>query len=91
MRRNADVICEHKSDGTIIPLRFRVMDEDGEYQTFNVKGFRQVPVIIKNNEVQGKFIAANTDVFECMIEVFGMKKKIQLMFSWGTKNWTVDY
>lgn len=25
----ADVICQHKADGTIIPLRIRIKDEDG--------------------------------------------------------------
>ena len=28
-----DVICEHKSDGSIIPLRFKILDEDGAYTT----------------------------------------------------------
>lgn len=31
-----DVICQHKTDGTIIPLRIRVKDEDGIYQEFNL-------------------------------------------------------
>ena len=26
-----DVICEHKADGSVIPLKFRFMNEDGEY------------------------------------------------------------
>ena len=25
-----DVICQHKADGSIIPLRLRFMNEDGE-------------------------------------------------------------
>ena len=29
-----DVICEHKSDGTVIPLRFRLMNEDGAYEAY---------------------------------------------------------
>lgn len=32
MRRSADVICQHKKDGTIIPLKLRIEDEDGELQ-----------------------------------------------------------
>ncbi len=26
----ADVICQHKTDGSIIPLKIRITDEDGE-------------------------------------------------------------
>ncbi len=35
-----DVICEHKSDGSVIPLRFQIVDEDGVYQRFTVKGYK---------------------------------------------------
>lgn len=33
----ADVICQHKIDGSIIPLKIRITDEDGEYQVYNIK------------------------------------------------------
>jgi len=36
----ADVICQHKTDGTIIPLKIRIADEDGEYQIFNIKSYK---------------------------------------------------
>ena len=28
-----DVICEHKHDGTIIPIKFRLMNEDGLWES----------------------------------------------------------
>ena len=36
----ADVICQHKTDGTIIPLKIRIAGEDGEYQIFNIKSYK---------------------------------------------------
>ena len=29
-QQSLDVICQHKKDGTIIPLKIRLQDEDGE-------------------------------------------------------------
>ncbi|WP_026658191.1 hypothetical protein [Butyrivibrio sp. AC2005] len=45
MRRiidEVDVICQHKADGSIIPMRIRFMNEDGQYETYTVRGFREV-------------------------------------------------
>lgn len=36
----ADVICQHKTDGTIIPLKIRIAGEDGEYQIFKIKSYK---------------------------------------------------
>ena len=38
----ADVICQHKTDGTIIPLKIRITDEAGEYQVYNIKSYKDV-------------------------------------------------
>ena len=32
-QKSLDVICQFKKDGTIIPLKIRLQDEDGEYQS----------------------------------------------------------
>lgn len=37
-----DFICQHKTDGSIIPLRIRLRDEDGEPQEYTVRGYRDV-------------------------------------------------
>ena len=36
-----DVICQHSQDGTIVPLKIRVRDDDGEYQAYMIQGFRE--------------------------------------------------
>ena len=38
----ADVICQHKIDGSIIPLKIRILDEDGEYQVYNIRSYKDV-------------------------------------------------
>ena len=39
---NVDVICEHKADGSIIPMRFRLSNEDGVYEAYTIKCYRQL-------------------------------------------------
>jgi len=36
-----DVICRHNADGTIVLLRLRFMNEDGEYETYTIKRCRE--------------------------------------------------
>lgn len=37
-----DLICQHSMDGSVIPIKMRVRDEDGELQVFTVKSFRDM-------------------------------------------------
>ena len=37
-----DVICEHKADGSLIPMRFRLVNDDGVYEAYTIKGYRQL-------------------------------------------------
>ena len=46
----ADVICQHKTDGTIIPLKIRITDEDGEYQVYNIKSYKDVEKTVEAME-----------------------------------------
>ncbi len=34
---DVDVICEMKPSGDVIPMKFRIQNEDGEYETYIVK------------------------------------------------------
>ena len=37
-----DVICEHTADGSIIPLKLRVKDDNGEYQSYRIDSNRDL-------------------------------------------------
>ena len=39
-RQKIDVICQHTKEGDIIPLRIRLVDEDGMLQTYNIKSYK---------------------------------------------------
>ena len=49
-REPIDVICQHSQDGTIVPLKIRVRDDDGEYQAYMIQGFRRQDVVKGSGE-----------------------------------------
>lgn len=90
MRRKADVICQHTRDSRIIPLKIRVMDEDGELQTYSVKGYRTLnaggDVIMPN----GVYVSGSIRYFECKLNVFGREKIVTLTYHFRENLWYVD-
>lgn len=83
MRRiidEVDVICDHKADGSIIPLRIRFMNDDGEYETFTIKGYRQAEKKGTHTTEDGIYVSDSTFIFECLIIAAGMKRMIRLYY-----------
>jgi len=60
-----DLICQHTTEGKIIPLKIRLKDEDGEQQEFTVRGYREA----------SEFPMLN---YECVIVVRDTKKTIKI-------------
>ena len=88
---NVDVICEHKSDGTIIPMRFQIVDEDGAYQRFTIKGYRE-------NEIEGAYttkdcvyVTKETKMYECKIDVLGYKKFVRRYCCTRNMQWKLGF
>ncbi len=82
-----DVICQHSRDGTIIPLRIRVKDEDGANQEYTIKGFRDVTEDGIREMPDGVYVTGETSVFECNILSFGAKRTIRLYYKPMDKVW----
>lgn len=76
----ADVICQHKIDGSIIPLKIRITDEDGEYQVYNIKSYKDVSNRTAYTMPNGTSVTPANHLwkFECKISVFNTLKRIQL-------------
>ncbi|WP_408072637.1 hypothetical protein [Butyrivibrio sp. JL13D10] len=75
-----DVICEHKADGSIIPLRLRFMNEDGEYETYTVKGYRPAEKKGTHTTEDGIYVGDSTFIFECLIIVAGIKRVFRVYY-----------
>ena len=89
----ADVICQHKTDGTIIPLKIRITDEDGEYQVYNIKSYKDVSNRTAYTMPNGTSVTPANHLwkFECKISVFNTLKRIQLFYNANENSWKVFY
>ena len=76
--RPIDLICCHAIDGGITPLRIRVKDEDGQYQAYAVREYRDLSHQGTRFMPDGVYVSDNTLIFECKILVFGREKKVRL-------------
>lgn len=85
-----DVICQHKTDGTIIPIRIRIKDEDGIFQEFNIIGYKDLTHVgsyAMPNSVS--VISNHLHVFECKITVFNQQRILKLFYNAYDCRWRI--
>lgn len=86
-RTKIDVICQHSADGTIIPLRIRFPDENGERQTFNIQGYRDLSHQGARTMPDGVYVSNETLIFECKIIVHNQQRIINLYYEPRSLKW----
>ena len=80
-----DVICQHSKDGTIIPLRVRLVTEDGEYETFTITGYRR----LENDPALGS--ANRTFIsFSCKVQAHERERRFKLSYNTYQMLWYID-
>ena len=91
MRMKAEVISQNTMDGKLIPIKFRLYDEDGELQTFSIKGYKNLNAIgnyIMPNEVS---VTSHMRYFKCKIHVLGVEKLVDLTYNFNEQMWYVNF
>ena len=84
-----DVICEHKSDGTVIPLRFRLVNEDGAYEAYTIKGYREI--LKKGCYTTPDGVTVSRDkIFECRVLILDIYRTVRLYFNTATCDWKLS-
>ncbi len=73
-----DLIVCHNSDGSIQPLRLRLQDEDGQYQAFSIKEYRELSHQGARTMPDGVSVSDKTLIFECKILVWGTERIVRL-------------
>ena len=76
--RAIDVICNFTKEGEIIPLRIRVIDEDGMPQVFTIKEYKDCSHHGARTMPDGVYVDDRTLIFECRIVVFDRLRMIRL-------------
>lgn len=76
-----DVICQHTAGGDVIPLKIRIQDEDGAFQVYRVRSYRDVTDMSRPGK-EGEILARNHMwCFECKISVFRRERRIKLRYN----------
>ena len=91
MRVKADVIAQHTTKNEIIPLRIRIIDEDGAYQTYSVKGYRRLNATGKVTLPNEVTVSSHMRYFQCKINVFGKEKIVDFFYNLYQQDWFVDF
>ena len=82
-----DVICQFNRDGGIIPLRVRIVEDDGEYHSYTIQSYRDMSYRGAYTTSGGVFVCNDILLFECNIEVLGAKRMIQLYYEKNNMVW----
>lgn len=84
-----DVICQHTREGNMIPIKVRIQDEEGEYQTYVVKGYKDLSH--KGSYTMPNGVAATSSIFpfDCKINVFDSEKIIHLYYNSHEHIWRI--
>lgn len=75
-----DFICQHCADGSIIPIKFRIKDEEGEFKDFKINGYKDTS-------------DTSLTKFECSIAVNNVIKKVTIYNPTYAKDnvWRIKY
>ncbi|MBQ1171495.1 MAG: hypothetical protein IIX48_02700 [Lachnospiraceae bacterium] len=89
--RSIDVICQNCRDGSIIPLKLRITDEDGEIQQYQIKGYRDITGRHSYQLPNGTTVTTTQEikVFECRIECFHRQRVISIFYNPKTLIWSL--
>ena len=85
-----DVICQHCKDGSIIPIKIRVQDEEQVYNVYVIKSYTEISpdkVTLPNESI----VTSNIIRFDCKIEVFGITKRIVLHYNKSQVKWYIYF
>lgn len=84
-----DVICEYKADGSIIPMRFRLMNDDGVFEAYTIKGYRQLFRKDVYTTPDGVTVCSRDRVYECRVVILDMYRTVRLYFNCDKNSWKI--
>ena len=82
-----DVICQINKDGTMFPIKIRLVDEDGLIQTYMIKAYRDLSHKGTFQLPSGIIATSTIFPFECKISNFGREHIILLYYHADLHQW----
>lgn len=89
--RAVDVICQFTRDGTIIPIKIKLMDEDGESQIYRISAYKPLMENGVHMMPSGIPVGNHVWIYECKIQVFGREKHVFLLYNTSSGFWRLRY
>ena len=87
--KQVEVICQHKFDGRIIPIKFKIIDEDGFAQEFMIQRYKDKTIY--QTDANGiKHTDSFYYSFVIVFEVFGEEKYADLRYSRNSNLWDIS-
>ena len=87
--QTVDVICQHKQDGTIIPIKIRLKDEDEVYHEFVVKSYRILSHPGQYKLPSQIMTTSHRWSFECKILVLEREIRVKLLYNACEGQWRI--
>ena len=85
--RPIDVICQHTKEGILIPIKLRVQDEEGEFQTYTVKAYKDLSAKGRYALPNGVIATNSIHPFACKISVFGTLRVVTVYYNRNDGIW----
>lgn len=91
MYENVEVICKFCKDGSIIPIQFKVEDEEQQRHMFKVKRYKAPKVHLKSEPGFYDVSRQTPNIldYECYIQVFDVEKRVILRYFLALHKWTL--
>ncbi len=92
INKNIDMICQHSADGTIIPLKIRMEDEDGAYQEYKVKAYKDLRykgTLFDMPDVS-RIHTSGIYPFDVKIESFGHERTLKIFYNSYEHTWKLS-
>lgn len=87
---STEVICQHRKDGSILPIKIKFENEDGEVQIYRILRYRECGIGEGYIKLPNSIYATRSiRRFECKIQVFGREKDIVLFYNTGDGRWNI--
>lgn len=87
--KNIDMICQHNTDGSIIPLRIRMEDDDGMMQEYKVRAYKDLSYRGNMFDMPdvSRIHTSGIYPFDVRIESFGCERTLRLFYNSYEHTW----
>ncbi len=82
-----DVILQHNTNGTIIPLRLRFTNNDGERTEYTIRGYKDLSGQATRTMADGVYVTSSDLVYYCKLVVNNQQRYIYLHRNPNGSSW----